>query len=74
VKIPSFHWWRTVFYLIPMIGLYTIVLGSVSIASSFLGGRGHFAHACARAWARLILLTTGVRVAVRGLERLTPVK
>jgi 1-acyl-sn-glycerol-3-phosphate acyltransferase len=72
VKVPSFHWWRTVFYLIPMIGIYTIVLGTLSIASSFLGGRGHFAHACARAWARLILLTTGVRVSVRGLERLTP--
>ena len=69
---PSFHWWRTVFYLIPMIGLYTIVLGTVSILSSFLGGRGHFAHACARTWSRLILLTTGVRVTVRGLERLTP--
>jgi 1-acyl-sn-glycerol-3-phosphate acyltransferase len=55
-----------------MIGLYTIVLGTVSIASSFLGGRGHFAHACARAWSRLILITTGVRVSVRGLERLTP--
>jgi len=72
VTIPRFHWWRTVFYLIPMIGLYTIVLGTVSIASSFLGGRGHFAHACARAWSRLILLTTGVGVSVRGLERLTP--
>ncbi len=72
MTIPSFHWWRTVLYLIPMIGLYTIVLGTVSIASSFLGGRGHFAHACARAWSRLILITTGVRVSVRGLERLTP--
>ena len=72
MTIPSFHWWRTVFYLIPMIGLYTIVLGTVSIASSFLGGRGHFAHACARAWSRLILLTTGVCISVRGLERLTP--
>ena len=72
MNVPSFHWWRTVFYLIPMIGIYTIVLGTISIASSFLGGRGHFAHACARAWSRLILLTTRVSVQVSGLERLTP--
>ena len=72
MTIPSFHWWRTVFYLIPMIGIYSIVLGTVSILSSFAGGRGYFAHACARLWARLILLTTGVKVRTRGLERLTP--
>jgi 1-acyl-sn-glycerol-3-phosphate acyltransferase len=72
VKIPTFHWWRTVFYLIPAIAVYTVVLGTLSIASSFLGGRGRFAHGCARLWSRLILVTTGVRVDVEGLERLTP--
>ena len=72
MKLPSFHWFRTVFYLIPAISLYTIVLGSLSIASSFLGGRGQFAHACARMWSRLILVTTGVKVSHEGLEQLTP--
>jgi 1-acyl-sn-glycerol-3-phosphate acyltransferase len=66
---PPFHWWRTVLFLIPAIGLYTIVLGMLSIGSVFLGGRGRFAHACARLWSWLILATTGVRVRVRGLER-----
>jgi 1-acyl-sn-glycerol-3-phosphate acyltransferase len=70
VKIPSFHWWRTVFFLIPTIAIYTIVLGTVSIASSFFGGRGYFAHRCARAWSWLILVTTGVRVQVSGLDEL----
>ena len=28
----SFHWWRTVFFLIPAIALYTIVLGTLSLA------------------------------------------
>jgi 1-acyl-sn-glycerol-3-phosphate acyltransferase len=62
------HWWRTVFYLIPAITVYTIVLGSVSLLSTLVDRSGNFAHACARAWARLILKTTGVRVRVTGLE------
>jgi 1-acyl-sn-glycerol-3-phosphate acyltransferase len=72
VDIPPFHWWRTVFYLIPAISIYTIVLGAASIVSSLFDRRGYFAHGCARAWSWLILKTTGVKVAVEGLERLTP--
>jgi 1-acyl-sn-glycerol-3-phosphate acyltransferase len=72
VRIPPYHWWRTVFFLIPAITVYTIVLGVASIASSLFDSRGHFAHRCARAWSWLILKTTGVRVSVEGLERLTP--
>ncbi len=72
MQLPPFHWWRTVFYLIPAISLYTIVLGATSIVSSLFDRRGHFAHKCARAWSWLILRTTGVRVTVEGLERVTP--
>ena len=68
----SVHWWRTVFYLIPAVALYTIVLGTVSLLSTLFDRTGNVAHACARAWARWILGTTGVRVRVRGLERLEP--
>jgi 1-acyl-sn-glycerol-3-phosphate acyltransferase len=74
VRIPPFHWWRTVFYLIPAITLYTIVLGAASIVSSLFDRRGYFAHECARAWSWLILKTTGVRVRVEGLDRITPGK
>jgi 1-acyl-sn-glycerol-3-phosphate acyltransferase len=70
----SFHWFRTVFFLIPAIGVYTIVLGIASITSSFFDRRGHFAHGCARAWSWLILATTGVEVTVTGLERIVPGK
>lgn len=66
----SFHWFRTVFFLIPSIAVYTIVLGIASITSSFFDRRGHFAHGCARAWSWLILATTGVAVTVQGLERI----
>jgi len=72
LKLPPFHWWRTVFYLIPAITVYTIILGTLSIGSSLFEGSGRFAHWCARTWSRLILVTTGVRVDVAGLERLDP--
>ena len=72
MKIPPYHWWRTVFYLIPAITVYTVVLGAASILSSLFDQSGYFAHACARAWSSLILKTTGVRVTVEGLERITP--
>jgi 1-acyl-sn-glycerol-3-phosphate acyltransferase len=70
----SFHWFRTVFFLIPSIAVYTILLGIASITSSFFDRRGHFAHGCARLWSWLILATTGVDVTVEGLERVVPGK
>ena len=69
MRIPPFHWWRTVFWLIPAITVYTIVLGTLSITSMLIDRRGRLAHACARAWSRWILGTTGVRVDARGLDR-----
>jgi len=72
LKVPPFHWWRTVFFLIPAVTLYTIVLGTVSLLSTVFDRGGAFGHRCARAWAWLILTTTGVRVRVCGLEHLDP--
>ena len=68
MKVPPYHWWRTVFFLIPAVSLYTIVLGTVSLVSSLFDRNGNFGHRCARAWGWLILKTTGVRVRARGLE------
>jgi 1-acyl-sn-glycerol-3-phosphate acyltransferase len=70
--MKPWHWWRTVFFLIPAISLYTVVLGSVSLLSTIIDRRGNFAHKCARAWSWLILKTTGVHVEIEGLERLDP--
>jgi 1-acyl-sn-glycerol-3-phosphate acyltransferase len=74
LRLPPYHWWRTVFFLIPAITVYTAVLGAASITSSLFDRRGYFAHRCARLWSRLILRTTGVRVIVDGLERLETAK
>jgi 1-acyl-sn-glycerol-3-phosphate acyltransferase len=70
--MKPWHWWRTVFFLIPAVSVYTIVLGTASLVSSLFDRRGDFGHKCARAWSWLILKTTGVRVRVTGLERLDP--
>ena len=72
MRIPPFHWWRTVFYLIPALTVYTIVCGAASIVSGVFDKNGYFAHKCARTWTWLILRTTGVSVDVVGLEKLTP--
>lgn len=72
MKSPSLHWWRTVFFLIPVITVYTVVLGTVSVSSSLFDRTGRFAHGCARWWSRLLLAVTGVRIRVEGLEALVP--
>ena len=71
-RIPPFHWWRTVFWLIPAITVYTIVLGAVSLSSTLVDRQGRIAHGCARTWAWLILATTGVRVRTSGIDRIPP--
>src|SRR5688572_16734584 len=70
MNLPPFHWYRTVFFLIPAISVYTIVLGTLSVLSTFFDRKGHAAHWCARAWAWLILATTGVDVKIEGLDRI----
>jgi len=67
-----FHLIWTVAFLIPVIGISTIVFGAVSLLSTLVDRRGYTAHAIARGWARLILVVTRVRVTVEGLQHLEP--
>ena len=61
--VPPFHWWRTVFFLIPAIGVYTIVLGHAVDRLGLSSGGADGSPTAARAlWSWLILATTGVRV------------
>ena len=66
----SLSWLRSVLFTIPIIFLYTIVMGSLSLTGSLFERRGRFQHACARIWSRLILATSFVRVTVEGLEKI----
>ena len=66
MRFPPFHWWRTVFFLIPVIGLATIGLGTLSLLASLADRTGSKAHRCAQWWSRFILWTSGVRLEHRG--------
>ena len=68
MTVPSFHWWRTVFWLIPAISVYTIMLGAVSLVLTLVDRQGRASHWCARTWSWLILATTGVSVRTSGLD------
>jgi 1-acyl-sn-glycerol-3-phosphate acyltransferase len=61
-------------YLIsdPLIVLSTIFFGSISIAVSFFDKTGDTSIGVARAWARSLLLVSGVRVMVEGLGHIAP--
>jgi 1-acyl-sn-glycerol-3-phosphate acyltransferase len=64
--VRPYHWWRTVFFLIPTLALFTVVLGTMSLLSSVVDTRGLFAHRCAQWWSRLLLWTAGVKIDRRG--------
>jgi 1-acyl-sn-glycerol-3-phosphate acyltransferase len=59
-------------YLIydPLIWLYTIILGSLSLLSSLFDHDGAVQHGFARLWSRMILGTIGSRIEVEGLDRI----
>lgn len=53
---------------IPLIYLYTLVMGSLALCFSLFDRTGRRQHWCAQVWCRLIAVTAGVRVTVEGLE------
>ncbi len=61
---------RTVLISIPMVSLYTIVCGAVSIVLGMFFHSGNPSHWLARLWSWLILTTCGVKVSLSGLENL----
>jgi 1-acyl-sn-glycerol-3-phosphate acyltransferase len=58
---------RSYFFWDPLVWIYTIVLGTLSLLSSFFDQEGRIQHGFARLWARMILGTIGAHVAVEGL-------
>jgi 1-acyl-sn-glycerol-3-phosphate acyltransferase len=56
----------------PLIYLYTIVLGTLSLLSSFFDPTGRLQHDFARFWSWLILRTSSTPLTVQGLDRLDP--
>jgi 1-acyl-sn-glycerol-3-phosphate acyltransferase len=71
-RTQGFYFWlsrlRSYFFYDPLIWIYTIFLGSISLLSSLFDGKGEIQHRVARLWARVILRTIGVPVTVVGME------
>jgi 1-acyl-sn-glycerol-3-phosphate acyltransferase len=61
---------RSYLFYDPLIWLYTIVLGSLSLISSLFDRDGAVQHGFARLWSRMILGTIGTRITVEGLENI----
>jgi 1-acyl-sn-glycerol-3-phosphate acyltransferase len=65
---------RSYFLWDPLIWFYTIVLGALSLLSSFFDPSGRIQHGFARLWSRMILGTIGARPQVEGLEKIDLLK
>ena len=63
---------RSYCIFVPLIYLYTGVMGSLSLLSSFFDRDGCLQHWFAVHWARMILATARVRVCVEGAEHIDP--
>jgi 1-acyl-sn-glycerol-3-phosphate acyltransferase len=61
---------RSYCFFVPLVYLYTGVMGTLSLLSSLFDRAGRIQHWFARAWARMILKTVFVRVRVEGLEHI----
>jgi 1-acyl-sn-glycerol-3-phosphate acyltransferase len=61
---------RSYFLFDPLIWIYTIILGFISLLCSFFDSAGHIQHGFARLWSKMILGTIGVKVQVEGLDKI----
>ena len=71
------HWisrLRSYFIWDPLIWLYTIVLGGLSLTCSLFDRSGRIQHGFARVWSKAILGTIGCPIMVEGLEKIDTAK
>lgn len=66
----ALSWLRSILLTIPLIIISTILAGIAVLLAPLLGGRGDFQDRCMRAWARMLLAVSFVRVSTSGLEKL----
>jgi 1-acyl-sn-glycerol-3-phosphate acyltransferase len=70
-KLPArWSWVRSLFIFDPLIYLYTVVLGTLSLLSSLFDRHGRVQHWFARTWSWLILKTSMCPIEVVGNDRL----
>jgi 1-acyl-sn-glycerol-3-phosphate acyltransferase len=61
-----------VYWFIPLVAVYTVVCGALSLVLAVVFRSGNPSHRVASIWAWLILRTCGVSVEVEGRENLAP--
>lgn len=61
---------RSYCFYVPIVYLYTGVLGTLALIASLFDGTGRMQHWFARTWATIILKTVGIRVRIEGAENL----
>lgn len=66
----ALSWVRSIFFFDPLIYLYTVALGPLSLLCSFFDKDGRIQHGFVRLWSRLILATIFSPVTVEGLDRI----
>lgn len=66
----ALSWVRSIFFFDPLIYLYTVALGPISLLCSFFDRDGRIQHNFVRLWGRIILKTIFSPVTVAGLDRL----
>jgi 1-acyl-sn-glycerol-3-phosphate acyltransferase len=69
-RVPAF--WNYVHTAVawPLVALYTVLMGTLSLACSPFDRRGRMQHWCASTWSRMIARTALLDVRVRGAEHL----
>lgn len=68
--VNALSWVRSIFLFDPVIYLYTIILGTLSLLSSFFDRGGRMQHGFARLWSWLILHTIWSPAHVVGLDNI----
>jgi len=63
---------RSVVFSIPLIGIATIVMGTLSLLTSFFDASGNAMHRLARIWAKMLLAVSFIRVRTEGIEKFDP--
>src|SRR5437667_4280134 len=68
----SLSYIRSLLITDPIIILATILMGSVSLLASLFDSGGRVQHQISRVWSRMLLAVSGVKMRIRGLEKIDP--
>lgn len=63
---------RSLLISTPLIILSTLVLGTISLLTSFFDRHGNILHYFARIWGKMLLAASFIRVRTEGLEKIDP--